>query len=186
MKELNKFTLSPQFYAPVKEKFKGLLEAYFEDQLENVGKLKTRLTSLETKLDKLESKYLFDEIPQALYEKHRVKLDIEKEQIQKEIDRTGKQISNFDEMAEKSVQYASKMSLLWENGDYSERQKVQKLVFPEGIFYNRENDQYLTPRVNSVSHRSKANKAAFGAKKDRTRSNFNTLVRVGSATRNRT
>ena len=39
---------------------------------------------------------------------------------------------------------------MWELGSYEVKQRVQKLVFPEGIYYNRENDHYRTERVNWI------------------------------------
>jgi site-specific DNA recombinase len=35
-------------------------------------------------------------------------------------------------------------------GNYGEKQQLQFLIFPEGILYNRKNDQCRTPRVNEV------------------------------------
>ncbi len=39
---------------------------------------------------------------------------------------------------------------LWASGDLEERRRIQKMVFPEGIRYNRENDTYQTTRINSL------------------------------------
>ena len=38
---------------------------------------------------------------------------------------------------------------MWENGNLAEKRKIQKMVFPDGIEYDRENDEYRTFRVNS-------------------------------------
>lgn len=35
-------------------------------------------------------------------------------------------------------------------GDYADKQQLQNLIFPEGMYYNRKNDQCRTPRINSV------------------------------------
>ena len=39
---------------------------------------------------------------------------------------------------------------MWENGNLSEKRKIQKMVFPDGIEYDRKNDEYRTFRVNSI------------------------------------
>jgi site-specific DNA recombinase len=38
---------------------------------------------------------------------------------------------------------------LWTNGNLNEKRKIQKMIFPEGIEYDRITDQYRTLRVNS-------------------------------------
>ena len=39
---------------------------------------------------------------------------------------------------------------MWENGNLAEKRKIQKMVFSDGIEYDRENDEYRTFRVNSI------------------------------------
>ncbi len=51
---------------------------------------------------------------------------------------------------EKCFDYATKLAPLWDSGDYSEKQKLQYMLFPDGIAYERQNDAYRTGRVNSV------------------------------------
>jgi site-specific DNA recombinase len=37
---------------------------------------------------------------------------------------------------------------LWRKVNYEGKRKLQYLVFPEGIRYDRKNDDYRTPRIN--------------------------------------
>ena len=39
---------------------------------------------------------------------------------------------------------------MWELGNYSEKLKLQNLLFPNGILYSRENDSCRTTEANSV------------------------------------
>jgi hypothetical protein len=50
---------------------------------------------------------------------------------------------------EKALNKAPKLLSMWKNGNLAEKRKIQKMVFPNGIEYNRENDEYRTFRVNS-------------------------------------
>ena len=43
-----------------------------------------------------------------------------------------------------------KASQLWVSSDYSDKQRLQYLIFPDGILYNKENNPVRTPRVNSL------------------------------------
>ncbi len=39
---------------------------------------------------------------------------------------------------------------LWVSSDYHEKQRLQYLVFPEGMMYNKQKDEVLTTRINSI------------------------------------
>jgi hypothetical protein len=43
-----------------------------------------------------------------------------------------------------------KASQLWVSSDYSNKQRLQYLIYPDGILYNKENNTVRTPRVNSL------------------------------------
>lgn len=43
---------------------------------------------------------------------------------------------------------AENVSEMWVSGEYDEKQKLQYLIFPEGILYNKEKDRVRTQRVN--------------------------------------
>jgi hypothetical protein len=58
--------------------------------------------------------------------------------------------SNLEKVVEKGLQYAQNLRLLWVSSCYSEKQRLQCLVFPEGMMYDKQRDEVLTTRVNSL------------------------------------
>jgi len=40
--------------------------------------------------------------------------------------------------------------LAWVSSDYSDKYRLQYLIYPDGILYNKENNTVRTPRVNSL------------------------------------
>lgn len=50
----------------------------------------------------------------------------------------------------KMLAIAENISQTWVLADYDEKQKLQYLIFPEGILYNKEKDRVRTKRVNSL------------------------------------
>lgn len=44
----------------------------------------------------------------------------------------------------------SKLGDLWRDGDFRQRQKLQNLIYPEGLFYDKEINSYRTTSVNPV------------------------------------
>lgn len=43
-----------------------------------------------------------------------------------------------------------KLGTLWQNGDFESRQKLQNLVFPSGIYFDKNDDSYRTETENEV------------------------------------
>ena len=65
---------------------------------------------------------------------------------------------------------ASKIGTLWKNADLERKKKIQKLVFPEGIFWDKKKRAFLTKKRNatfdildgiSESYRNKKRTASF-------------------------
>jgi hypothetical protein len=51
---------------------------------------------------------------------------------------------------EECVQICRNLAVLWEKGDYRDKQRVQKIAFPEGMYYSKKTDTVRTPRVNEL------------------------------------
>ena len=39
---------------------------------------------------------------------------------------------------------------MWDSADYSQKQQLQNLIFPDGIYYSKKKDMCRTARVNAV------------------------------------
>ena len=42
------------------------------------------------------------------------------------------------------------MSCLWGSSDFDNKKKLQYLIFPDGILYNKQIDRVRTPKINSL------------------------------------
>ena len=59
-------------------------------------------------------------------------------------------LSNLELAIEKAIKLALNLPKLWVSGNLKEKRRIQRMVFPEGILYNREKDTYRTFRVNTI------------------------------------
>jgi predicted nucleic acid binding AN1-type Zn finger protein len=50
----------------------------------------------------------------------------------------------------KGIVISKKSSQLWVPSDYSDKQRLQYLIYPDGILYNKENNTLRATRVNSL------------------------------------
>ena len=112
--------------------------------------LRNQIKEIEKKLECLEQRLIEEEIDRAMFDKYRGKLVSEKAEIEKQLGSNGNQVSNLEKCVDTTMTYASKLNTLWDVADYSKKQQLQFLVFPEGMYYDKRNEQCPAPRVNSV------------------------------------
>ena len=119
-----------------------------ENQIEQMRIVKARITKLNTQLKEVVIKHSLNDLPDEDYQ-------ITKEYLTKQISEAEAQLkdaennsSNYSNSVESVVAIACALKGLWSNGDFEMRQEVQKMVFPEGIVWDRENCNYLTPKEN--------------------------------------
>ncbi len=48
-----------------------------------------------------------------------------------------------------ALDYVSKIPSIWQETDIQAKKRLIKMVFPEGLWYDKEKDQLRTPRVNA-------------------------------------
>ena len=101
-------------------------------------------------MEKLELRFVESEITKELYEKYTAQYQHEKEDLLKENNKSDFESSNLEKTIKKAVAIALEPLQLWDSIDYDDKQRLQFLMFPEGILYNKENNTVRTFRVNNV------------------------------------
>lgn len=109
---------------------------------------KKQLTELKNKKDKLEERFVFNEIQQSLYDKFLSQIDNQIDELEAKYDFSGIDTSNLEINLAKAVDFTQNVSKHWVSGDLDHKKKIQKLVFPEGIRIDTQKRQYLTSKVN--------------------------------------
>ena len=61
-------------------------------------------------------------------------------------------LSNYEPYVDYALQMSCKLGGLWNNFDIVKREKLQNLVFPEGVFYDPKIKGYRAPKHNSFLH----------------------------------
>jgi site-specific DNA recombinase len=112
--------------------------------------LKKTFDELKKKIERLEERFIEEEISGELYSKYAAKYSEEKIEVEKELVKASSKVSNLTECITLAMDFAINLPKRWLSADYHTKQRLQFLVFPEGITYDRETDQSRTTRVNSV------------------------------------
>jgi len=121
-----------------------------KNQIEEQATCKLQLTEICKKSEKLELKFIEGELNKELYDKYSNKYITEKHDLQEKIDALSVNSSNLETMIEKGLQLAGNISEIWAFSEFDDKKKLQELVFPEGILYNKKIDAVRTPRTNSI------------------------------------
>lgn len=147
---LSHLTIDAKYVPMLKEELMKVFEERNNETVENQVLIEKQLKEINAKIERLEERFILEEIDKELYVKFRSKFIAEKEEIQKNIQKDGLKKSNLDVFIEKALHIASNLSDLWDSSTFEGRQKLQFLLFPEGIYYDKKNDQCRTDRVNSI------------------------------------
>ena len=126
------------------------LRKRFSDIVKDSVQIKKRIAEKKALLEKVERKFINDQITEDLYQKHSTQLREEIAGLSKEIESTSVNSSNLEEAVSKCLNIAQNLSQAWVSAEYENKQSLQKLVFPEGILYNKQKGVVRTPRVNSL------------------------------------
>ena len=102
------------------------------------------------KIIRLEERFVEEDIERELYRRYRLKYDIEKEEIEKNLLLLSKQVSNLEKVTNIALKFCIELPKKWFFADYHTKQQLQQLLFPSGIFYDKKSDKCRTFKINSV------------------------------------
>lgn len=114
--------------------------------------LEKQLTEVEKKIERLEERYILEEIDKSMFDKFKGKFIAERSEIYKSLAKNVKKVSNLELLVDNAITMASKLASLWDSSDYADKQTLQKLVFPEGLSYCKKTNECRTLRINSIFH----------------------------------
>lgn len=134
----------------LRESLHRKLRESVQQNIEQAEIYKRQVTELEKKLDKLTERYALDEIKKELFEKFEPQFKEELALAKKNSESTQIDLSNLEKQADKYLELADNLGVVWEKGSSEAKSNVQNFVFPEGIRYDLKNNQYRTARVNAV------------------------------------
>ena len=146
---LKTFQIAKEEVEIIKVQLEEQMTVFFKDQMENATSLKTKLTETRKRLNTIEERFVIGEIDRTLYEKFKPKYEKECFEIEQELNKTGGYSSNLKKMTDFAVHICRNPFLLWDSSDLNSKRLFQNLLFPDGIYYNRELDLVRTTRINS-------------------------------------
>lgn len=140
--------IDTEYSTLIKEQLKLTFQEYNASLEENKDLIKRQLTDLSAKIDRLEERYILEEITGELYYKYKAKFEKEIDEISKNMKENSIELSKLDDYINFSLNFCSNLSEMWASGDYIQRQELQNSFFEQGITYDRKNDACRSIEIN--------------------------------------
>ena len=121
-----------------------LLSDYKTEITDNVTQLKKRLTETDTNIKKVRVRYATGDIDKESRDIALVELQSRKDAITLELGNWNLNLSNLESQIPAIVATASHIGELWHNAGLETKRRIQKLMFPEGILWDKEKRDYRT------------------------------------------
>ncbi|WP_419788840.1 recombinase family protein [Mucilaginibacter sp. X4EP1] len=134
----------------IKQQAVATFNQYSKGYMDERAVLQEKHAELNKKILRLEERLMDEEIPSELYYKYMAKYNEEKEVLETELNKATLEMSNLDDCVQHAIDFAINLPKKWLSADYNIKQRLQHLLFPDGISYNRKTDQCRTSRINFV------------------------------------
>ena len=112
--------------------------------------LKKRQSEVKNNIEKVQVRYGLGEISDSVYQTTYRKLNKDLAEIERGLEESNKNLSNLQKYIDEAIAMSCQLGTLWQNGDFSSRQKLQNLLFPNGIYFDKNTDNYRTETENEV------------------------------------
>ena len=110
-----------------------------------------RLSELKIEMERVDEKYYIkEEMTKEKFDKMMLKLIDEEKGIYKNLAGCEISISNLQNKIVEAGELCSKLPLLWESSILSEKETLQKLVYPEGLGYDKKKQAFRTIKINDA------------------------------------
>ena len=134
----------------IEKKVFDIINEKLKDEHQESTIIKDKLKEIQVKKLKLEERFINEEIPLDLYKKYNEKYNLEEQELKQQVGNYLEISSNLEIAIKKGLKIAQTICQLWVSSDFDNKTKLQKLVFPEGIAYDRQKNEFRTFRVNII------------------------------------
>jgi site-specific DNA recombinase len=148
---LGNYTIGEEYKAPLLEEMKSIWQDINKETVELEKSYNNQLIELDRKIENIEeSYYVTKEMPKQVFDKYYEKYSRERDIVTQNIASSAGNISNPMEVIEKAIHISTELATTWTSSNIERKEKLQKLLFPEGIVYDKKKGAFRTDRVNTV------------------------------------
>ena len=107
------------------------------------------IATLQTQIKKTKRNFAIGKIDEDVYKDVIADLERDLHKAEGELERASVNLSNLTTYIDDTIAFACNLSSYWQKMDFEICQGIQKLVFPDGVKWDKETRSYLTTNCNS-------------------------------------
>jgi hypothetical protein len=151
LKELEKYTVQEDYIPAIQFELESYYHEIMDGRVDQEAALNNQLSEIQKKIENIEEKYFATgEMSREAFKKYHKKYTSEKCDILRLLQECELSISNLIESIADVISLGTKLNTVWTFGGITEKENLQKLIFPSGIFYDPKNGSFRTPEVNFI------------------------------------
>ena len=147
---LQHYTIDSSHIEPLQVQLHYTWENLVETSTSEKKSLSLKLNSIEEEFYNLRKNHAIGKLNMDVYEEFSQKMIKDKEVVLEQIEKLEQELSNPKEFFYDTCKLASKLSSIWDSGDYYQKQMFQYTLFPNGLVYDSKIEDYRTPALNEV------------------------------------
>jgi hypothetical protein len=126
---MGSYTINVKYTKGFKECLKRTFVKLNDSIIEGQAGIKRQIADLNKKIERLEERYILEEISPELYVKYKAKFEEERDKIEQDIQYHTIELSRLDDYIDYSFTLSGNLSKMWVYGDYTQRQELQNSFF---------------------------------------------------------
>jgi site-specific DNA recombinase len=148
---LAQYVIKPELVKPLQYQLEHTFLELNKEKRSNSQALLARLKDVNTKLETIEEKYFaLNQMNGETFNKFQTKYLEERKTITIELEQSDSGSSNYQKAIQIALEISQNLNKIWASGSVAIKERLQKLVFPDGIYYNPKKNEVRTEKVNSV------------------------------------
>jgi DNA invertase Pin-like site-specific DNA recombinase len=138
---LEGYRIDKKYHPLIKEQLYLTFREHNAGLKENEKMISRQMTDIRQKLERLEERFILEELTGELYNKYKAKFEKETEELEAQRASNKIEMSKLEDFISVSLDFACNLREMWACGDYTQRQELQNALFEGGILYDRQKDE---------------------------------------------
>lgn len=147
---LSQFQVSSTLHPLIKKQLIATVKDTITEKLSETTDWQKRATELNTKIQRLEERFLAEDIDKEFYQKYREEYKTELSSILEKSHDTQNKLSNLENVLKTYLERSQNINKIWHSGSITDKQQLVNSLFKGEIYYNVQNDNYRTTHTNPI------------------------------------
>ncbi|CAN5892576.1 recombinase family protein [soil metagenome] len=147
---INVFTFDEQLVEPLRYAMNAEIEILTKIDKDELKALREHLSEVEKELKTIRQRWALGKIDETVYNDIEPEYKEKAASIQHQIEIAATDYSNFSKYVDNYIDLALNLPSLWALANCHDKEKLQKFVFPDGIYYDGKKREFRTKSVNEV------------------------------------